>query len=168
MSYRQSMGTMYATAGLGAGITKPPPTTTANGITAATKEPRPVRVLQLLLQGRGFDPGSIDGVWGSRTRTALYSAIGEVSFTVSGDKRQVWLFAPDWVRIQNLPIRGGGSGPGPSTDEEDGSTSIVGDAPNYLPWILGAGGLLVVGGWYMMRGKKMKRNRRRRRRSSRR
>jgi hypothetical protein len=69
MSYRQSMGTMYATAGLGAAalVDKTALNTTgapSNGA-AAVKEQRPVRVLQLLLQGRGFDPGSIDGVWGS-------------------------------------------------------------------------------------------------------
>ena len=173
MSYS---GMKYATAGLGieAQVDKAALNTGApsNG-TTATKEPRPVRVLQQLLQGRGFDPGPIDGIWGPRTRTALYSAIGEVSFTVSGDKRQVWLLVPDWARIQQLSIRGGGGPgriprpvPGPSTDEADGSASIVGDAPNYLPWVLGAGGLLAVGGWYMWRGKKMKRNRRRRRRRS--
>ena len=164
MSY--SMGMMYATAGLGVAV-KPLPTTTTTG-TTIPKEQRSVRVLQQLLQARGFNPGSIDGAWGLRTQSALFSAIGEVTFTVSTDKRQVWLFVADWARLQRLPIRGSGSGPGPGPGTEPGGEPSIVTDTDYLPWVLGAGALLAVGGWYMMRGKKMRRNQRRRRRSSRR
>ena len=164
MSYRQSMG-MGIAAQVEVDKTAvniaPPPSGAVD-----MKRQDDVVVLQAMLQERGFDPGPIDRVWGNRTRSALFSALGEVPFTVSVDKHQVWLLSSDWGRLQRLPLRG--AGPGPVTDEADGSASIVADEPNYLPWVLGAGGLLAVGGWYMWRGKKMKRNRRRRRRSSRR
>lgn len=178
MSYRHSMGTMYATAGLGVAATpgaktlatqaENPKFATSSGSSSASadagKEPRPVQVLQLLLQGRGFDPGSIDGVWGSRTQAALRSAVGDVRSTTTADRRTVYLAPSVWARIEALPVRaGGGTGPAP---EPSGLPSMVEDAGGgYMPWVLGAGALLAVGGYFVWQGrkKKMAANRRRRR-----
>lgn len=167
MSYRRSMGMMYATAGMG--IAAPVDKTalnTAGSPAAGAKEPRPVRVLQQILQGRGFDPGPVDGVWGSRTQSALARAIGPVLPALSADKRTVYLLLSDWRRLEGLPA--GGESPAPPMDPSGVPALVSDEGTDYLPWVLGAGGLLAIGGWYMWRGKKMRRNRRRRRRSSRR
>jgi peptidoglycan hydrolase-like protein with peptidoglycan-binding domain len=171
MSYRQSMGMMYATAGIGDAAlpNKPAPgmSTPANG--TPEKVAHPVRAVQTALAARGFSPGAIDGVWGSQTAAAMSRAVGDITVSVSGDKRTVYILAPDWTRMINKPtVMTPGSSLPPAT-EPDGTPSIVGEETSYLPWVLGAGGLLAVGGYFMWKGKKkVAANRRRRRRSSRR
>jgi peptidoglycan hydrolase-like protein with peptidoglycan-binding domain len=157
MSYRNAMGLMYATAGLG-DAALPPKAVTATSATTSDKQQRTVRQLQQLLQSRGFSPGTLDGVYGDRTEAALQRAISATP-AVSADRTQVWLRANEWAQLEALPST---SAP-ITTIEPDGTFSIVEEGTDYTPWLLGAGALLAVGGYFVWKGKKrVKRNSRRR------
>lgn len=150
-----------------------------------------VRDLQTLLRSKGFNPGSVDGVWGRNTSGALMEAAQAARYgdgsrvrlsadqvIGSADRRSVRLPMAVFEAIQRLPgrpVASAPSRPAPARSESDIVPDLETDGvplKRWLPWTAGAAVLLGVGGYYMWKGRKGGRrvaaNRRRRRTSRRR
>lgn len=202
MTYSKPMGTMYAAAGLGMGPSNISPPfrrygfRAFDGVGAVTlpeveiqgdvaKTTLTTRGLQTALKAKGFDPGTVDGVWGSRTSGALMQAAQAAGATLrsadvvgSADKQNVTLPTAVWVAIKGLPDSSQPraprtTAPAPTQTDvvPDGDTSAGGRGfPTWIPWAAGAAVLAGVGGYFVYRGrrKRVARNKRRRRRTSRR
>lgn len=137
--------------------------------------------LQTLLRQKGFNPGTVDGVWGENTSGALQQAaervgMGEAIAAGSDDKRSVQLGSALLSAIRALP-----NGTPPATPAPPRAAPVAelapdevfggGGFPDWAPWAIGAGGLALIGGFFIYRGRRraaVAANRRRRRRTSRR
>lgn len=141
------------------------------------------RDLQRLLLQKGFQPGSIDGVWGPNTAGALQQAsqqlgMGEAIAAGSEDRRSVQLGGALLQALRAMPDRQAPSTPAPpaaAPTAELAPDGVFGggmSVPDWLPWAVAAGGLAAVGGYFVWRGQRRtvaaNRRRRKRRRSSRR
>lgn len=147
---------------------------------AGTRTVMSTRDLQRLLVQKGFQPGSVDGVWGPNTAGALRQAAEAAGLDASDavgseDRRSVELSDSLLQAIRGLPDRTAPSTPAPPAP--DNTADITGggfQVPDWLPWTIGAGVLVAVGGYFVWRGQKRtalaanRRRRRRRRRTSRR
>lgn len=171
-SYTESPGFDYgyATAGLG-----------ATGGPVVTLD---VRTLQRVLIQKGFNVGATgaDGTWGTRTLSAVSSALGvEAGYefrSVAGARGAQTVQAPEalWTRLNAMPNRAAGTGEGAGgrsreaakTETTGGSTTIgpstLPDEPPMvdegidwgatLPWVAGTGALLAIGGYFLWSGRR--------------
>lgn len=162
----------YATAGLG-----------ATGGPTVTLD---VRTLQRVLIQKGFNVGSTgaDGTWGTRTLSAISSALGvEAGYefrNVSGERGSQTVQAPEalWRQLNAMPDRPPGTGTGaggrsrepakttttttrPSTTigpstlpDENGYESSGMDWGQAWPYAAGAAGLLALGGFFLWQGRR--------------
>lgn len=183
MTYSKPMGMLYATAGVGPSGISPP--FRKHGFRAfdglgqdkgqdkggGSNITVSVRELQIVLRAKGFDAGTVDGVWGSKTRGALTQAAARAGKPVgvpSSSGGNVTLSYALMAGIKGLPDRAVTPSPSsrpsstPSSSDPDiipdpdDYTSTGGGAPSWLPWVLGAGALVLVGGVFVARGRKKK------------
>lgn len=132
-----------------------------------------VRELQTVLLSKGFNPGTIDGVWGRNTAGALQQAsraasapaLEEGDAVGSADKRSVTLPSAVWAAIRALPNRAAprqAAPPAAAITVTDIAPEIEGEGlPSWLPWGIGAAALLGVGGYFIWKGQKRGGRRRR-------
>ena len=121
---------------------------------------KPTRELQTLLAAKGFDPGPIDGKWGTRTSTALNRAAAAAGLAADGtvgSGATVNLYLAVWSAINALP-----SNPVTPGTPNGGRPSVVETAENcaigkpsttktWLPWAIGGGALLGIGAFFYAR-----------------
>ena len=69
-----------------------------------------VRQLQQALQGLGYDPGAIDGRFGSRTESAVKAFQGAQAITVDGVVGEITWLNIDEADMSNPTIRRGSTG----------------------------------------------------------
>lgn len=117
----------YGRPGSGSGAAPLP-----SGTSDATRDQ--VRALQTAIRNAGCDPGTIDGIWGSRTQQGLQCYAGRVGWT-SVARNYPWAAA----RVGGTPEvgkRNGGAAPELVAEEQGPEVARAGIFPFALPGVL--------------------------------
>ena len=120
----------------------------------------PTRTLQEMLRSRGFEPGPIDGKWGSQTLAAVLIALRrqDHGISVKGGGTSVLLSEATWSEIKSavppvIPatIRHLPASRIPSKPMDD--PALTEGGTEWVPWAVGSVALLGAAGFVMWTGR---------------
>lgn len=132
---------------------------------ATTKD---ASILQTELNRRGFNVGTVDGIFGDRSRAALNAALAAAgqpaTYAVASDRRSVTFPSATWAAVVALPIRSTTSTTRIATSTSRPPASAPPSTPALVPalevpaesgmpwgWILGGVALAGAGIWFYTR-----------------
>jgi hypothetical protein len=123
-----------------------------------------VRDLQNLLLRKGFSvgPTGADGLWGRNTAAAYQRALGgaDPAVQVSADKREVTVWESHLQHLRALPDnpapteRRTAPRRAPTMPPQDMFPDEGGGIPDWLPWVIAAGGIAAIGGYFVWSGQR--------------